>query len=83
MVPGFMMLELFAGCSNKAQVGQVRKLAHRLPVVWPSESDCQQALPDFPSRPLSHDLGVLDALIGACAVGRNAIHYPCRFLAGL
>ncbi len=48
------------------------KLTRPLPVVWPSAADCDRALSDFQAFHLSHNLGLLDALIGACAVGLSA-----------
>jgi predicted nucleic acid-binding protein len=51
-------------------------------------ADCVRALADFTAFHLSHRLGLLDALIGACAVGRaatlctfNVKHY--RVISGL
>jgi predicted nucleic acid-binding protein len=40
-------------------------------VYWPTEASCQQALQDFAAYHLSHNLGLLDALIAHTAVGRN------------
>jgi hypothetical protein len=39
--------------------------------------DCQRALADFTAFHLSHGLGLLDALIAACAVGLSAT--LCKF----
>ena len=43
------------------------------PVVWPQPDDCKLALSTFLQYRLSHNLDVLDALIGACALASNAI----------
>jgi hypothetical protein len=43
-----------------------------LPVVWPTTADCQRALTDFIACYLSHNLGLLDTLIAACAIGLSA-----------
>ena len=50
------------------------KLAIGLAAVdcWPTERDCLAQLSDFAAYHLSHGLGLLDALIGSCAVGRPA-----------
>jgi predicted nucleic acid-binding protein len=48
------------------------KLVAPLPVVWPTESDCKRALSDFTAYHLPHNLGLLDALIAACAIGLSA-----------
>lgn len=55
------------------QVRNALKLVALLPVVWPTEADCTRALSDFTTYHLSHSLGLLDALIAACAVGRGAM----------
>jgi hypothetical protein len=38
-------------------------------LFWPTEADCQRALLDFAAFHLSHNLGLLDALIAHVAVG--------------
>ena len=57
---------------NAQQVRQALKLVAPLPVVWPTEADCQRALSDFTTCHLSHSLGLLDAFIAACAIGLGA-----------
>ncbi|MGH9939344.1 MAG: PIN domain-containing protein [Blastocatellia bacterium] len=68
-VPGFVVMELIQDASDKRQVQQALKLVAPLPVVWPTQSDCQLALSNFTVYHLSHNLGLLDSLIAACAVG--------------
>ncbi len=70
-VPGLVVMELIQGVSNSAGLRKVLKLVDPLPVVWPTEADCDRALDDFKRFRLSHNLGLLDALISACAVGRS------------
>jgi predicted nucleic acid-binding protein len=48
------------------------RLVAPLPVVWPTEADCDRALSDFAAYHLSHGLGLLDSLIAACAIGLSA-----------
>lgn len=81
-VPGFVVMELIQNARNAREVRQALQLVAPLPVVWPSQADCARALSDFASYHLSHGLGLLDALIAACAVGSgsslhtfNAKHY--------
>lgn len=88
VVPGLVVMELIQGAQNAQQVRQALQLVAPLPVVWPTEADCARALSDFASFHLSHGLGLLDALIAACARGRaatlctfNAKHY--RVVSGL
>jgi predicted nucleic acid-binding protein len=53
-------------------VQKALKLISPFPIIWPTEADCSRALADFATCHLSHGLGLLDALIAACAVGRSA-----------
>lgn len=71
-VPGIVAMELIQGAQNNRQVQQALKLVAPLPVIWPSQADCNQALINFQTYHLSHSLGLLDALIAACAIGRSA-----------
>ena len=71
-IPGFVVMELIQDAQNKQQVRKVLQLVAPLPVVWPTEDDCARALSDFTAYHLSHKVGLIDALIAACAVGRNA-----------
>ena len=74
-VPGFVVMELVQDARNGREVRQALKLVAPLPVVWPTEADCARALSDFTTYHLSHGLGLLDALIAACAVGLSATLY--------
>src|SRR5207245_2551084 len=87
-VPGLVIMELVQHAQNQRQVRAALRLVKPLPVVWPTEADCDRARKDFIAFHLSHSLGLLDALIAACAVGRAATlctfkikHY--RVIAGL
>ena len=71
-VPGYVVMEIIQDAENKLQVQIATKLTRPLPVVWPSAADCDRALSGFEAFHLSHNLGLLDSLIGACAVGRSA-----------
>lgn len=71
-VPGFVVMELIQDAQNGRQIRDALRMIAPLPVVWPSAADCQRALADFTAFHLSHGLGLLDALIGACAVGLSA-----------
>jgi predicted nucleic acid-binding protein len=71
-VPGFVVMELVQDAQNARQVRQALKLVAPLPVIWPAPADCQRALTDFIAYHLSHSLGLLDALIAACAIGMSA-----------
>jgi predicted nucleic acid-binding protein len=71
-IPGFVVMELIQDAQNKEQVRKVLQLVAPLPIVWPTETDCARALSDFTAYHLSHKVGLIDALIAACTVGRNA-----------
>ena len=71
-VPGLVVMELIQDAQNARQMRQALKLVAPLPVVWPTAADCQRALTDFMASHLSHNLGLLDALIAACAIGSSA-----------
>jgi predicted nucleic acid-binding protein len=87
-IPGFVAMELIQDARNKREVRQALKLIAPMEIVWPAENDCSRALSDFTAYHLSHSLGLLDALIAACAVGQqgtlftfNVKHY--RIVPGL
>ena len=71
-IPGFVVMELIQDAQNMQQVRNALKLVAPLPVVWPTEAECDRALSNFTTYHLSHSLGLLDALIAGCAVGRSA-----------
>jgi predicted nucleic acid-binding protein len=72
-VPGLVVMELIQNAQNSQRLRDTLKLVAPLPVIWPTEIDCAFALSNFTTYHLSDNLGLLDALIGACAVGRGAI----------
>jgi predicted nucleic acid-binding protein len=74
-VPGFVVMELVQDARNAREVRKALRLVAPLRIVWPSEADCARALSDFTAYHLSHGLGLLDALIAACAVGLSATLY--------
>jgi predicted nucleic acid-binding protein len=71
-IPGFVAMELIQDARNTRELRQALKLIAPMSIVWPTESDCSRALYDFAAYHLSHKLGLLDALIAACAVGQQA-----------
>lgn len=70
-VPGLVVMELIQNAQNSQRLRDTLKLVAPLPVIWPTEIDCAFALSNFTTYHLSDNLGLLDALIGACAVGRG------------
>ena len=71
-VPGIVAMELLQDAQNAQQIRKALKLVSPLPIVWPTEADCNRALSDFAAYHLSRGLGLLDALIAACAIGLSA-----------
>ncbi len=65
-------MELVQAARNARELQSARKLVAPLPVIWPSEADCAQALSHLSTLHLSHSLGLIDAVIAATAVGQNA-----------
>jgi len=74
-VPGFVVMELVQDARNAREVRRALKLVSPFQIVWPTEVDCARALSDFSVYHLSHNLGLLDSLIAACAVGLSAPLY--------
>jgi predicted nucleic acid-binding protein len=62
-------MELLQGCRNREEQNQLERLLRPYQRYWPSQADCSRAFDDFAAHHLSHDLGILDALIAETAVG--------------
>lgn len=71
-VPGLVLMELIQDAQNAGQVRLAGSLVHGLPLFWPSTVDCQRALADYRKLHLSHNLGLIDSLIAATALGMGA-----------
>ena len=68
-IPGFVVMELMNGCGNKQEMNQLMKSIEGFRIYWPGEDDCNRAMAGFAQGHLSHNLGMLDAVIGECAIG--------------
>ncbi len=68
-LPGIAAMELLQGCRNLADQQRVEREIQRFLLFWPTPADCARAFQNFRSFRLSHNLGLLDALIGETAVG--------------
>lgn len=71
-VPGFVVMELIQDARNAREVREAIHQVSPLTTIWPSEADCARALSFFTAYHLSHNLGLLDAVIAACAIGQSA-----------
>jgi predicted nucleic acid-binding protein len=72
LVPGFVVMELIQNAQNNQQVQAAVALTATLTIVWPTHADCERALEFFTKYHLSHNLGLVDSLIAACAIGLSA-----------
>jgi len=43
-LPGFVVMELFQGCSNRAEQDKIEKVLTAFEIVWPSPETCDDAL---------------------------------------
>ena len=71
ILPGFVVMELLQGCSNKAEQAKVEQILTGFETVWPLPETCDAALEVFARYHLRHGVGLLDALIGQTAVALN------------
>ena len=71
-IPGLVLMELLQNAQNTGQVRLAESLVHGLPLFWPSAVDCDRALQDFRVLHLSQNLGLIDSLIAATAIGLGA-----------
>ncbi|NJO82269.1 MAG: type II toxin-antitoxin system VapC family toxin [Blastochloris sp.] len=72
MLPGIVVMELIQGCRNKAEQDQLLRDVGGYRTAWSSPSAGDHALQDFVSFRLSHNLGLLDALIAHTAIELRA-----------
>jgi predicted nucleic acid-binding protein len=71
-LPGLAAMEMLQGRQNSREVRIVRKFIHRFRLFWPTEQDCARAFNTYARASLSHNLGLIDALIAEGAVGLGA-----------
>ncbi|MBI3681399.1 MAG: VapC toxin family PIN domain ribonuclease [Acidobacteria bacterium] len=70
-LPGYVVLELLQGCSNQKETDHLLNAIAKYRVIWPTARDYSRALADFAVARLKQKIGILDVLIGECAVGLN------------
>jgi predicted nucleic acid-binding protein len=70
-VPGFVALELYAGCVTKREQTQIHRKLSPYAVLWPSAQAATDVIPIFATAHLSHSLGLLDSLIATTALTHN------------
>jgi hypothetical protein len=71
-MPGLVAMELLQGCQNTREQKRIEKVLSVYPLYWPEANECDSALKSFAARHLTHQLGLLDALIAHTAIGLGA-----------
>ncbi len=71
-LPGHALMELYQDAQNTQQTIVIDRLTAPFPVVWPTDTECLQAVANFRRLHLSHGIGLVDALIAATALSLNA-----------
>ena len=69
-VPGFVALELVAGCKDKKALVTVQEFLSNFPIVWLTEKDLERALVEYAPLKLSYGIGIMDTLIASTGVGQ-------------
>lgn len=71
-IPGLVAMELIQGCQNVREQKRIEKALNAYPLFWADSQDCDQALKSFAAHHLSHNIGLLDALIAQTAISMDA-----------
>ena len=71
IIPGFVIMELIQGCSNKNEMKELKKEIEKYKIVWPSPKVYEGVLKIFTDYYISHKIGILDTIIGQMAVELN------------
>lgn len=71
-LPGLVAMELIQGCQTAKEQKLLENILSTYPLYWASDEDCNRALESFSSYHLSHNIGLLDALIAETTIGVNA-----------
>lgn len=72
-LPGFVVLELVSDCRNKVELQKVHRFLAMYPIIWGSDKAMMQAVVEFASLRLSHNVGVFDAVIAATAMENDCV----------
>src|SRR5438309_11280907 len=68
-LPGFVLLELVAGCRTRQDMRSVKRQTALFTLYWPTPADCERALEIFTKTRFRSGLSMPDAIIGA-KIGR-------------
>ncbi|MCX6375856.1 MAG: PIN domain-containing protein [Armatimonadetes bacterium] len=67
VLPGFVVMELIAGCKDRTEQRQVERIIRPFPITWPTREALNSALSVFADHHLGHAISMLDAVIGQTA----------------
>jgi predicted nucleic acid-binding protein len=70
-VPGFVAMELMAGCHNKKEMTLLPNNIKNYLILWPSTAASEAMIDVFATARLTHALGIMDALIAATALAHS------------
>ncbi len=65
-------MELYQDAQNMTQTVLIDRLTYTLPIVWPTDAECLEAIRNFRLLHLSQGVGLIDTLIAATALSLNA-----------
>lgn len=71
-LPGHALMELYQDAQNMTHTILVDRLTFTLPVIWPNDLECLEAVRNFRLLHLSQGVGLIDTLIAATALSLNA-----------
>ncbi len=71
-IPGLVAMELIQGCQNAREQKRIEKALSLYPLFWADPQDCDQALKNFAAYHLSHNIGLLNALIAETVTSADA-----------
>lgn len=74
-LPGLVVMELMQGCASKYEMSALQKFISPFPLLWTPAHVADQALSVYAEGRLTHNLGLLDALIGQLAVSMDVPLY--------
>jgi tRNA(fMet)-specific endonuclease VapC len=67
-LPGFVLMELIQGCQSKKEQQALSAELDAYKILWPTHSDCNEAVKLLTRYRLSHHIGIIDVLIGQLAL---------------
>jgi predicted nucleic acid-binding protein len=71
-LPGLVAMELLQGCQNAKEQKRLEKSLSLYKLYWAEPQDCDRAFKSFATHHLSHNIGLLDALIAETVIGFGA-----------